>query len=55
MENFEGNALSLSSSLLEVEEKEDMVNVDVAVNADVNADKENEASFSDLHSLSLPQ
>jgi hypothetical protein len=61
MENVEGNAVSLSSGLLQVED--DMIDVDVDVNVNVNANKEIDPlldndpypSFSDLHSPSLPR
>jgi hypothetical protein len=57
MEKLEGNALSLLSGLLQVED--DIINV----NVNVDAHKENDPlldddpypSFSDFHSLSLPQ
>lgn len=49
--NNDGDALSISSGLLEVED--DMINVDIDV--DTDADKENDRSFSDLHSPTLPR
>ncbi len=48
--NNDGDALSISSGLLEVED--DMINVDIDVDTDV--DKENDRSFSGLHSPTLP-
>ena len=59
MEKLDGDALSLSSGLLE--EENDMINVNA--NVDIDAGKENDPllendpnpSFSDLHSPLLPR